>query len=100
MIISESNLHLEDLGRSVILFGASWCMPCRALKPILENLATEFPDYEFFYVDVDSADADFVAEQRIQSVPTVKVVVDGEVKATLNGLQTRSKYEAVLQENL
>lgn len=99
MNIIESNLHVEDLGRSVILFGASWCMPCRALKPILEKLATEYPDYQFFYVDVDSADADFVAEQEIRSVPTVKVVVDGEVKATLNGLQSRAKYEAVLQEN-
>lgn len=96
-----TKVDVASQGRAVLYFGAlAWCAPCKALHPMLEKLAPEFPDYEFFYVDVDSADADFVAEQRIQSVPTVKVVVDGEVKATLNGLQTRSKYEAVLQENL
>lgn len=74
-------------GMVVIDFSATWCMPCRMLKPILERVAEKMDDVEFYNVDVD--DSEEVAKRyRIFSVPTLVCFRDGKKVDSLVGLNS------------
>ena len=48
----ESKVKNEDV--SILQFSASWCGPCKVLKPIMEKLSDEFKDKaNFYYADID-----------------------------------------------
>jgi len=61
-------------------FWADWCGPCRVLGPVLEKLASENKDrWAFAQLDTDKH-PQLSANYGIQSIPNVKLFVDGEVK--------------------
>lgn len=75
----------EDL--TIIDFSASWCMPCRMLTPILEQVADKMPDVNFYNIDID--DNEEVAKRyRIFSVPTLLAFKEGKVVDSLVGLNS------------
>eukprot|EP00591_Stephanopyxis_turris_P002090 CAMPEP_0195524518 /NCGR_PEP_ID=MMETSP0794_2-20130614/24410_1 /TAXON_ID=515487 /ORGANISM="Stephanopyxis turris, Strain CCMP 815" /LENGTH=106 /DNA_ID=CAMNT_0040654761 /DNA_START=146 /DNA_END=466 /DNA_ORIENTATION=+ len=55
--------------KTVLYFTATWCPPCKAIKPIYDELSDKYPDVSFGKVDVD-ANADAAMEFEIRSVPT------------------------------
>merc|ERR1712187_521885 len=60
-------------------FTASWCPPCKMIKPIYEELAEEHkdkPKVKFVKIDVDENDK-VAAEYKIRSMPTFKVFKNG-----------------------
>ena len=68
---NEDNIHeLIDGNTGVVVqFGASWCMPCKQLKPKVEKISLENPDVVFAYIDVESSPR-FCVESEVMSVPT------------------------------
>jgi len=60
---------LNENERVVVMFGASWCMPCKGYKPKFQKLSLENPDIAFVYCDADET-SNFLMEGKIQSVPT------------------------------
>ena len=60
---------ISENERVVIMFGASWCGPCKSFKPKFQKLSLENPDIVFAYCDADET-SNFLAESKIQSVPT------------------------------
>jgi thioredoxin 1 len=60
----DGNTHV------MVQFGASWCMPCKQLKPKVEKISLESPDVVFAYVDVEEAQR-YSTESEVLSVPTV-----------------------------
>lgn len=80
-------------------FYADWCGPCKMAAPIVEALATEYPDIAFAKVNVD--DLPEVAERYgIMSIPTMIAVKNGEVAATSLGFRPKEALEEVVKAAL
>jgi thioredoxin len=62
----------EKLGEkqlAVVKFTASWCGPCKAIAPVVEQLAKKYPQVEFFEVDVDQS-KDIAQRHSVTAMPT------------------------------
>lgn len=76
-------------------FNATWCPPCQALHPILEEMAEESDDYKIVSVDIDDEDA--LAEQyEVSSIPCLVVFKDGEEVDRKIGLQPKKRLIKML----
>lgn len=63
---------------AVVDFNATWCGPCRMLAPVLEAVSGELEGQVSFYsVDVDEC-PELAAEYRVQSVPCLVMMKNGE----------------------
>jgi thioredoxin 1 len=80
-------------------FWAAWCPPCRAMHPILDDLAAERDDLRVVGLDCD-ANPGIAAQYGILSMPTFMVFQHGQPVLKLIGSRPRRKLEAELAEVL
>ena len=78
----------------VIDFSASWCPPSREMKPKFDSLSRQNTKIKFGIVDSDKA-PDVFKKFGVESMPTIKFFLDGEVVATVRGFN-----EAEVRKNL
>jgi thioredoxin 1 len=78
-------------------FSASWCAPCRALSPVIDQLAVDFcGKAKVLKLDVDAAPA--IAERyRVQSIPSVLVFSNGAEVSRVVGVASRAKLSTLLE---
>lgn len=90
-IIQSSQLTLVD-------FYATWCGPCRMMHPVLEQLKKELGDsIRIVKVDVDKNEA-VAMQMRIQSVPTLMIFKEGEMKWRQSGAMPSSELKRVIAQ--
>lgn len=78
---------LTDTDKPVLIdFYADWCAPCRAMKPVLDDLKAQMGDQvSIFKIDVDKNP--MVAERfSVMSIPTLILFKDGEPVWRKSGL--------------
>ncbi len=75
-------------GIAVVDFWAAWCGPCRALAPLLDDIAEELTAVKFGKVDVD-AFPDLANKYEIASIPNVCIFKDGKLIDRIVGVQPR-----------
>ncbi len=81
-------------------FTAQWCGPCRALKPALESLASEYKGrVKVTRLDVDD-NLMTAQEYGIRSMPTLLFFKQGRVVGQLVGAVPRAKLESAFQQVL
>lgn len=86
---------------SVIDFNATWCVPCRQLAPILEELAAEYKGRVNFYsIDIDK-NKELAKALEIQSIPYVLFFAPGsDDPEEMIGLSTKEEVKAYIEKIL
>ena len=73
----------------LIDFWATWCGPCKMIAPFVEEIAAERDDIIVGKIDVDQ-EMELAMQFRITSIPTLVLMKNGDVAATLVGYRPKA----------
>jgi len=96
-IISYENGFKSLTGNRVVLdFYANWCGPCKVATPAVEKISDEFPDTDFYKIDVDEF-PELAEIFDVTSIPTF-VVITPEGKFTIRmGWEGEEKFKKFIE---
>ena len=84
----------------LIDFWAPWFGPCKAIGPLVEELAAEYQDkIKVLKLNVDDSQKSAVA-YGVRSIPTLIMFKDGKVSNTLIGLVAKEKLEEFIKKGM
>ena len=103
LLFNDMNFETEVLKAeqpTLVDFTATWCAPCRAISPIVDQLAEQFAGrVRIGKLDIDESPAT-PQKYMIRGVPTLLVFKGGKVVDQVVGLTQKSKLEAILEKTL
>lgn len=82
----------EETSKGVVMvdFWATWCMPCKAMAPVIEEIASQTKGkVKVGKVDIDK-NGPLANQYGIQSIPTVLIFKDGLLMETFVGVQSKA----------
>lgn len=99
--VTQDNFDAEVLSSNVpvlVDFWADWCVPCKMVAPILEEIAKAYAGkIKVAKVNVDQA-ADLAARYSISSIPTLMVFKGGSIVRTKVGAGSRQSIEDLFKD--
>ena len=101
--LTTENFENEVLQSDVpvlIDFWADWCMPCKMIDPILDEMAEEYDGtLKIGKLDVDQQ-GEIAARYNVVSIPTLLLFKDGEVAGQQIGAAPRERLEKLVKPHL
>lgn len=96
-IKNTEHFEQEVIGESGIVFidfYATWCMPCKVMSPIIEEIAKEHQEVKFVKIDIDKNE-ELAIKYNVMSIPTMMIMKNGEVTKTFVGIINK---ESIIKE--
>jgi thioredoxin 1 len=81
-------------------YWAEWCAPCKAIGPLLDELATEYQGkLRIAKVNMDE-DVEIGQKYHVRGMPTLMIFKNGAVEAQKTGAMSKSQLTAFIDANL
>ncbi len=90
IILSDSDFQQQLKGKIVLVdFWADWCMPCKMMLPILNNLAEDLPE-GYFVAKLDVQKNQIMPQKfGVKGIPTLILFKDGKEIDRFVGVKTK-----------
>ncbi|MBQ3817241.1 MAG: thioredoxin [Clostridia bacterium] len=99
--VNKENFEKEILKSDIPVladFNAEWCGPCKMLKPVLDELASENKNFKIVSINVDDED-ELAYKYDVSSIPCLVVFKGGEEVARSVGFKPKEEIESLVGEN-
>ncbi|MDP1853527.1 MAG: thioredoxin [Candidatus Omnitrophota bacterium] len=101
--LNDSNFKQEVLSERLpvlVDFSAVWCGPCKAIAPIIEELAKEYEGrFKICKLDVDNGE-NTATNYGVMSVPTLMIFKDGKVVEQAVGALSKQQLKKKIEAHL
>ncbi len=85
---------------AIIDFYADWCVPCRIVAPILEELAAKYEEEIYIYKIDTEKEQELAAVFGIRSIPSILFVPMGDQPQMVAGALPKESFEEAIQDIL
>ncbi len=103
IVVTSENFENDVLKSEqpvLIDFWAPWCGPCRAVGPIVDELANEFEGKaKIGKINVDEQ-GELAQKFRVMSIPTIMLFKNGEVVDKVIGARSKPELSKLIEDNL
>jgi thioredoxin 1 len=101
--ITAQNFEQEVIGSNkpvLVDFWAAWCGPCRAIAPIVSELASDLADVlKVGKINID-IEQDLQEQFHIMTIPTLMIFKEGKVVEQVSGLRSKSDLEEMVKRHI
>jgi thiol-disulfide isomerase/thioredoxin len=95
MLKIVENIEETFNDKSIVYFTATWCQPCKLMKPQFARAGTIDKNNNYFIVDIDNVDPEYLGKYNIMSVPQILILNDGNVTKKIEGKTSEEILEEV-----
>lgn len=93
---NEFNEKVQSTKKALVDCYADWCGPCKMLAPVIENLAEETENCEFYKLNIEEA-SKIASKYQIMSIPTLLLFENGELKSQEVGFRSKDELEEMIK---
>jgi thioredoxin 1 len=102
LTVTDENFETEVLKSDkpvLVDFWATWCGPCRAVAPVLDQIAEENDKVRIAKLNVDEQQK-IAFQFQVSSIPTFILFKDGKMADRTMGMMPKQAFEKFIERNL